>query len=95
MRLNKKQHQAIKDTFLEVFEVGNIYLFGSRVDDSKKGGDIDLYIVSTCKDNFTSKKIDFLVKLKNIIGEQKIDIVLSRDKTRPIEQEAIKNGILL
>ncbi|HIP30127.1 MAG TPA: nucleotidyltransferase domain-containing protein [Sulfurospirillum arcachonense] len=95
MRLSKKQHQAIKDTFLKVFKTGNIYLFGSRVDDSKKGGDIDLYLVSTCKEDLTSKKIDFLVKLKSIIGEQKIDVVLSRDKTRPIEQEAIKNGILL
>ncbi len=95
MRLTNKQHQAIKNTFLEVFESGEIYLFGSRVDDSKKGGDIDLYVVSTCKENLTSKKIDFLVNLKNIIGEQKIDVVLNRDKNRPIEQEAIKNGILL
>ena len=95
MRLSNKQHQAIKNTFIEVFESGDIYLFGSRVDDSKKGGDIDLYIVSTCKDNCSSKKIDFLVKLKSIIGEQKIDVVLSRDKTRPIEQEALQSGILL
>ena len=95
MRLSEKQHATIRNTFLEVFKTGKIYLFGSRVDDSKKGGDIDLYIVATCKENLTSKKIEFLVKLKSLIGEQKIDVVLSRDITRPIEQEAIKNGILL
>ena len=95
MRLSEKQHTTIRNTFLEVFKIGEIYLFGSRVDDSKKGGDIDLYIVSTCKENLASKKIEFLVKLKSIIGEQKIDVVLSRDTTRPIEQEAIKNGVLL
>ncbi len=95
MRLSKKQHSAIKSIFLEVFKSGEIYLFGSRVDDTQKGGDIDLYIVTTCKENLAQKKIEFLVKLKNDIGEQKIDVVFNRDQTRPIEQEAIKNGILL
>ena len=44
MRLTSAQHQDIKKYFLEVFEEGQIYLFGSRVDDAKRGGDIDLYI---------------------------------------------------
>lgn len=95
MRLSSEQRRAIKDTFLEVFRDGEIYLFGSRADDEKRGGDIDLYIVSSCKEELARKKIDFLVKLKSKIGEQKIDVVLSKDTTRPIEQEAIKNGILL
>ncbi len=41
------------------------------------------------------KKIDFLVQLKSILGDQKIDVVISRDKSRLIEQEAIKNGVEL
>jgi predicted nucleotidyltransferase len=36
--------KAIKQTYDEVFKYGDIYLFGSRVDDTQKGGDIDLYI---------------------------------------------------
>jgi hypothetical protein len=42
MRLTPQEIQAIKETFLNTFDKGNIYLFGSRVDDTKRGGDIDL-----------------------------------------------------
>ena len=41
MRLNQNYIRVIKQAFFEVFNKGDIYLFGSRVDDSKKGGDID------------------------------------------------------
>ena len=70
-------------------------MFGSRVDDSKRGGDIDLYIVPKIKDDLKSKKIKFLVKLYEYIGEQKIDVVINNNKNRLIEQIAIKNGIEL
>jgi len=98
MRLTQKQQKAIKDIFLDTFQKGEIYLFGSRVDDTKRGGDIDLYIVLEKRPSISiifNKKIDFLVKLKEKIGEQKIDVVISKDKNRSIEQEALKNGIKL
>ena len=95
MRLTDKEIKAIKSNFKEIFESGKIYLFGSRVDDTKKGGDIDLYIQTDDKDNLTKKKIDFLVALKREIGEQKIDVVISRDINRPIEQEALTKGVVL
>lgn len=94
MRLNKFELNSIKTSFNETFSSGKIYLFGSRVEDNQKGGDIDLYIVSNNTQK-VKRKISFLVKLKNLIGEQKIDVVLSYDKTTSIEQEAIKNGVLL
>jgi len=84
----------IKKAFLEVFESGNIYLFGSRVDDTKKGGDIDLYISTPDKKDLVSKKIDFLVQLKRKIGEQKIDVVLDYATNRLIDNIA-KQGIRL
>jgi len=95
MRLSKSQHQAIKKYFLEVFHDGHIYLFGSRVNDEKKGGDIDLYIDSPDKKNLVHKKIDFLVKLKKEIGNQKIDVVFNKGLNRVIDNIAIKEGILL
>jgi len=45
MRLTKRYIDVIKESFKNVFETGDIYLFGSRVDDTKKGGDIDLYLL--------------------------------------------------
>ena len=46
MRLTLKEVKLIKETFLDIFQDGKICLFGSRVDDSLKGGDIDLLIDS-------------------------------------------------
>lgn len=98
MRLTNFEQKLIKQTFLNIFETGKIYLFGSRVDDSKRGGDIDLYMVlDSCEEPeiVFDKKIAFLGELQSKIGEQKIDVVISKDKTRAIEEEALRTGIEL
>lgn len=98
MRLANIEIESIKRIFLEVFNCGDIYLFGSRVDDTKKGGDIDLYIdlpYSLAAENRLDKKSEFRLKLYDAIGEQKIDVIISKDKSRLIEQEALKKGIAL
>jgi predicted nucleotidyltransferase len=95
MRLLPEQQQAIKKYFLKFFEKGQVYLFGSRADDSKKGGDIDLYMVVPNLENLMQKKIDFLVAVKREIGNQKIDVVFDRGNNRLIDRIAKKEGILL
>jgi len=95
MRLTEYEIKSIKKAFKECFKDGNIYLFGSRVDDTKLGGDIDLYITEHNEVDILNKKIQFLVSLKQKIGDQKIDLIISKDKKRIIEQEAIKNGVIL
>ena len=95
VRLNEEETEAIKQLFLEVFGSGDIYLFGSRVDDNKRGGDIDLFIKTDCKERILDKKIRFLSLLKQKIGDQKIDVVISRDENRAIEQEALLKGVRL
>jgi len=96
MRLQDVEINSIKSTVSHVFGNGSkVILFGSRVYDDVKGGDIDLYIQPSNNNNLWEKKIDFLVRLKSTIGDQKIDVVISRDKSRLIEQEAIKNGVEL
>lgn len=95
MRLTAPEINAIKQVAQEVFGPGvEVLLFGSRVEDEKRGGDIDLYIKTQTGNDF-AHKIKFLVALEQKIGEQKIDVVLAVDKNRPIEQQAIKTGVLL
>lgn len=72
-----------------------VHVFGSRTDDQKKGGDIDLFISgvnSECMN--TRSKIEFLVLLKQVIGEQKIDVVFDRPslKSRPVFYKTIKQS---
>lgn len=99
MRLTSQAQTAIVQTFQQSFSTeDHLWLFGSRVDDTKRGGDIDLYIET--QENDTSKilnqKIQFLVNLEKKIGEQKIDVVIKTpQKTLPIHTEARKTGVLL
>ena len=79
MRLSSFELESIIKTFKDIFGKGKIYLFGSRLDNSKKGGDIDLYIQTYIDDSLYEKKINFLVKLESLIGEQKIDLVFQKD----------------
>jgi predicted nucleotidyltransferase len=98
MRLTNQEIRDIKESFHRVFGTGKIYLFGSRVDDSSKGGDIDLFIeldiTPTVKETL-DKISKFKISLYDKIGEQKIDVIVSKDKTRPIEKEALSKGVLL
>jgi len=98
MRLTEFEVEAIKKVFSEVFKEGNLYIFGSRVDDRKLGGDIDLFIdlpYEITTEELVERRREFRIKLQEAIGEQKIDIVISKDKNRGIEQEALKRGVLL
>lgn len=98
MRLTVEEKETIKRVFHHVFGKGKVLLFGSRVDDTRKGGDIDLYLLPAGKMDgagLFEKKIAFLTEIAMELGERKIDVVLPKDKNRPIEQEALQTGIEL
>lgn len=98
MRLTQKELEYIKDSFDDTFKEGLLYLFGSRVDESAKGGDIDLFIKidSRLNDKEIIKLIrKFKIALYDRIGEQKIDIVVSHLANEYIKNEVAKKGILL
>ena len=94
MQLSFEERFTIIDSFSQVFKNGKIYLFGSRVDDKKKGGDIDLYIIPTTKKNIQKKKTEFLNILKEKFNNQKIDVVIATKENRAIDVAA-KKGIEL
>ena len=95
MRLTEFEINVIKQSARDVFGSDvQFFLFGSRVDDTKKGGDIDLYIKAKVGNDLTHK-FKLLIELEKKLGEQKIDIVFAEDKSRAIEQQAILHGIRL
>jgi uncharacterized protein len=78
MRLTNQQRNLLKYTLLEIDPQAKIFLFGSRVDDAKTGGDIDVLIFSTCLDKKQLRQVKWRFYEK--FGEQKIDFVLDSGK---------------
>lgn len=94
MRLDEKDTQIIVSTIENIFGKVKVYLFGSRLDDHKKGGDIDLFIVSHERSNLLEKKIKAISKIERILHKP-VDIVLHKDFDRDIEKEILKKSLLL
>jgi predicted nucleotidyltransferase len=98
VRLNPTEIEAIKNCCSKVFgDEAKVYLFGSRVDDTRRGGDIDLLIeIEPSSNNHFERKLDFLVELKKLIGDQKIDVLLDYgQETDQVYTTAKKEGIEL
>ena len=93
MRITSKQRKAIKHTIHNLDPQALIYLFGSRVDDNKKGGDIDLLVLSQQLDFKKQRKIK--IKLYELIGEQKIDLIIAKETSLPFIKLALEEAILL
>jgi predicted nucleotidyltransferase len=77
MRINEKEISAIKKNIIQFDEDAKIYLFGSRVNDEARGGDIDILIISD-KIGF-SEKIKIRTAIFKEIEEQKIDLVVKKN----------------
>ena len=96
MRLQPFERESIRSIARQIFGEGTkVTLFGSRVHDTMRGGDIDLYVLPSDQALADAKKIDFLVALKLALGDQKIDVIIAKDQSRLIEQEAMSNGVEL
>ncbi len=96
MRLTENEKNVILDVILHLDTQANIYLYESRVDDSEKGGDIDLFVMSEhlCFED----KIDILMRIKDQIGEQKIDLSIATKSislSDPFFSNVLKKAILL
>jgi len=99
MRITQRQHTAIIDATREIFgEQSTVRLFGSRADDTRRGGDIDLHIKIRGIDPAGQEKSRKLAaricaKLGDILP---IDVVVQDDATSDdlIHQEGMR-GILL
>ena len=96
MRLSEEAIKHIKEQTQAIFgPEADVYLFGSRTDDHKKGGDIDLLVEPENLYDELSQVVRLKTKLDVLLGLQKIDVVVARDPSRLIEQEAAKTKVCL
>ena len=93
MRLSIEEITAIKETVHALDNEARVYLFGSRTDNTKRGGDIDLLVMSQKLTRGDAGKIRW--RLWELLGEQKIDIVIAADTTDPFVRIALNEGVLL
>jgi predicted nucleotidyltransferase len=95
MRLKQEHREYIKNHLGGIGEDIDIYLFGSRVNDLAKGGDIDILLLSEVP---VDRKLirNFRIGFFKKFGWQKIDIVsfLKREKST-FKEIALENSIKL
>ena len=99
MRLTPEQQKITKSTVDRVLGAGNrVWLFGSRVDDGLRGGDIDLLIeTEAVLPNRARAICNLYGALIFALGDRKLDILLKDAQTRdaPIFAIAKNTGVLL
>ena len=98
MRLSSEEVQAIKGAAAGAFgETAIVRLFGSRIDDAKRGGDIDLHFeVDPGRD--TDPAVDnFEDMLFRTLEPQRVDKLFTVRGTEPgpFERIAYRDGIIL
>jgi hypothetical protein len=92
MRLTAGQRQVIREAGLRHFGV-EPWLFGSRLDDAGRGGDIDLYIPGEWPaEDAVLRRMRFCVELRQRLGDQKIDVVVGDRARSPIQRHAQQTG---
>lgn len=96
MRLYENEISIIKNTILSYIDDAKIILFGSRVFDDKKGGDIDICI-ETKYEIPLSQKLKILTNLELSGIQRSVDLILKTPQTKdkPIFDTISKEGIVL
>lgn len=99
MRLTPQQYRTIEQAAQNCFMSGtSVRLFGSRLDDEKRGGDIDLLVetpIQLSPTDLIEQRNRFLARLYRHLGEQKIDVLIvskAQPDERPVIQTARRDG---
>jgi len=93
MRISEYEKNVIVDAAKNADPDAQVWLFGSRTDDNKKGGDIDIGILSSKVD--VMEEIEVRRNICDRIGEQKIDLIISKDGQQAFFKHIVTKGILL
>lgn len=75
IRLSESEVKSIKSAIHAVDAEAKIIIFGSRTDTTKRGGDIDLLVIS--KSITFSERRKIRVELLKKLGDRKIDLIIT------------------
>jgi predicted nucleotidyltransferase len=99
VRLTLIQQAQIKKALEEVYpQATRVILFGSRVDDQAKGGDVDLLLeFAEPVENPAWVSAQFGAKVSRAMFGRKVDVLLSAPNLPhlPIHEVAMSQGIIL
>ena len=95
MRISSAQSRFLKEEIRQHLPSAKTYLFGSRADEQKRGGDIDILVIGSRPLTLQEKrkiKIAFFRRF----GEQKVDLVSFREgDPSPFKKIAEMEGVPL
>lgn len=92
MRLNDTTRTQLLDAITHVFGDVEVYLFGSRVDDTRKGGDIDIAIVSDVnREQFRNQKLLLMTALERQGWPWPLDVVQYNKQMNPLLRDEIES----
>lgn len=99
MRLSPEQLQAIHNLALQVAGDGaRIRVFGSRLDDTARGGDVDLMLeLNAPVANPALLAAQLSAKVSRVLLGRKVDVLISAPNLRrlPIHDIAYQEGVLI
>ncbi|MFM2274581.1 MAG: hypothetical protein RL211_453 [Pseudomonadota bacterium] len=99
MRLDDTTRDIIKSEIASLLGADAVVrLFGSRVDDSQRGGDIDLLIeLPRALASRVQAECRLAARLYIRLGGQKVDVLIKdpRDPTPVIYAQALRHGVVL
>ena len=99
MRLTEETKNIIIASVCRYFsQTEKIILFGSRTDNSKRGGDIDILVQTPVSSAVAFEaKVRTVAALQQKLGEQRIDLLTASgaDDNRLIVQNAYRQGVVL
>ncbi len=99
VRLTDEEKSVIRETVHEIFGPdASVLLFGSRVDDEARGGDIDLLVRSEHPVSERERKVlKFVARLQVRLGDQPIDVLILDPETQrqAVHEEALRSGVQL
>lgn len=95
MRLTAEEVNKIKEIIHKKLSVADIFLFGSRTDDHKKGGDVDLYILTQSRVVFLTQ-MEIEIEISDFM-EIKVDLVFDsvESPNRSLIVNVCREGIKL